>query len=209
MAISSKYSAIPPDYSERIKRYRARCALTQAELAGRMGVSFTTVNRWENGQTKPSRVFWQQLIRLDEEEPADAAPKADTASVAPSLDFTASPDAVLSLAEGERLSFGHMFNPGFAAEISQIDPLPHQRIAVYDHMLNRFPLRFLLADDAGAGKTIMSGLYVREMMARRLIPNPSSPASGWRRGTSSRRRCKTSPTRSPPWWSSRPRGISP
>jgi superfamily II DNA or RNA helicase len=85
------------------------------------------------------------------------------------LDFTGSSEIVRAVAEGERLSFGHMFNPVFATEISQIDPLPHQRIAVYDHMLKQSPLRFLLADDAGAGKTIMSGLYLREMKARRLL----------------------------------------
>ena len=80
----------------------------------------------------------------------------------PVTDFTGSADVVRVLAEGERLSFGHMFNPAFATEVSQIDPLPHQRIAVYEHMLKQFPLRFLLADDAGAGKTIMSGLFIRE-----------------------------------------------
>jgi superfamily II DNA or RNA helicase len=85
------------------------------------------------------------------------------------MDFTADPEAVLALAESERLTFGHMANPAFATEISQIDPLPHQRIAVYDHMLGQERLRFLLADDAGAGKTIMTGLYIREMLSRRLL----------------------------------------
>ena len=73
------------------------------------------------------------------------------------------------VAEAERLSYGHLFNPSFATEISLVDPLPHQRIAVYEHMLGEPRLRFLLGDDAGAGKTIMTGLYVREMLARRLI----------------------------------------
>src|SRR4051812_7405763 len=50
-----------------------------------------------------------------------------------------------------------------------IDPLPHQRIAVYDHMLPQPRLRFLLGDEPGAGKTIMAGLYIREMLARRLL----------------------------------------
>ncbi len=59
--------------------------------------------------------------------------------------------------QGERLTYGHLFNPAFAAEISLIDPLPHQRLAVYDHMVQQTRLRFLLADDAGAGKTIMTG----------------------------------------------------
>ena len=90
------------------------------------------------------------------------------------------------LAEGERLSFGHLMNPAFATEISSIDPLPHQRIAVYDHMLKQPRLRFLLADDAGAGKTIMSGLYIREMLSRRLlrrilIVTPAGLVGNWRR----------------------------
>jgi hypothetical protein len=78
------------------------------------------------------------------------------------LDFCSNPETVRLVAEGERLTYGHLFNPAFATEISCIDPLPHQRIAVYGHMLSQNRLRFLLADDAGAGKTIMAGLYVRE-----------------------------------------------
>jgi SNF2 family DNA or RNA helicase len=93
----------------------------------------------------------------------------NTAEAALSTDFLADPDIVSAVVEGERLSYGHLFNPTFATEISLIDPLPHQRIAVYDHMLSQTRLRFLLADDAGAGKTIMTGLYIREMLARKLI----------------------------------------
>ncbi|MBP9024751.1 MAG: DUF3883 domain-containing protein [Phycisphaerae bacterium] len=176
---------LPPDYAARIKQYRARLGLTQAELATRLGVSFATVNRWENGQTKPSPLSWQQLLRLDTGETANAQ-LAPSVIVPPVLDFTASPHVIRSLVEGERLSFGHMFNPAFATEISQIDPLPHQRIAVYEHMLQQFPLRFLLADDAGAGKTIMSGLYIREMKARRLIKRilivpPAGLIGNWER----------------------------
>jgi len=89
--------------------------------------------------------------------------------VPPSIDFTTDPDIVQVVVEGERLTYGHLFNPAFATEIAQIEPLPHQRIAVYDHMLHQSRLRFLLADDAGAGKTIMTGLYLREMLTRRLI----------------------------------------
>jgi superfamily II DNA or RNA helicase len=85
------------------------------------------------------------------------------------VDFTSNPEVVRLVVEGERLSYGHLFNPAFATEISMIEPLPHQRIAVYDHMLQQPRLRFLLADDAGAGKTIMTGLYIREMLTRRLI----------------------------------------
>src|SRR6266487_2876284 len=87
----------------------------------------------------------------------------------PPVDFMADPEVVRLVVEGERLTYGHLFNPAFATEISLIEPLPHQRIAVYDHMLQQPRLRFLLADDAGAGKTIMTGLYIREMLTRRLI----------------------------------------
>jgi superfamily II DNA or RNA helicase/DNA-binding XRE family transcriptional regulator len=161
-------SPVPDDFSARIKRIRARLGLTQQALAERLGISFATVNRWENGQTKPSRFFWAQIERLVAGPPAGTRREAESDDV-PLLDFGADPDAVLALAEGERLTFGHLANPAFASEISQIDPLPHQRIAVYDHMLKQERLRFLLADDAGAGKTIMTGLYIREMLSRRLL----------------------------------------
>ena len=77
-----------------------------------------------------------------------------------------------------------MANPFFATETSRIDPLPHQHLAVYEHMLNQPRLRFLLADDAGAGKTIMAGLYVREMLSRRrirriLVVPPAGLVGNW------------------------------
>ena len=53
-----------------------------------------------------------------------------------------------------------------AINTSLVDPLPHQITAVYDEMLGRQPLRFLLADDPGAGKTIMAGLLIKELIAR-------------------------------------------
>ena len=85
------------------------------------------------------------------------------------FDFTTDPEVVRITAEAYRLGYGYLFNPAFATEISLIDPLPHQRIAVYEHMLTQPRLRFLNADEPGGGKTIMSGLYVREMLARKLI----------------------------------------
>jgi SNF2 family DNA or RNA helicase len=85
------------------------------------------------------------------------------------LDFTAPAEVVRTVVEGERLSLGHLANPAFATELAQIAPLPHQRLAVYKHILPQTRLRFLLADDAGAGKTIMAGLYIRELLSRRVI----------------------------------------
>jgi len=175
------------DYAERIKRCRSVIGLTQQVLADRLGVAFATVNRWENQQTKPSRLYWNLLQQLEmqvaEESGSYATPTAKPPAI---LDFTAPPEIVKVLAEGERLSFGHLMNPAFATEISSIDPLPHQRIAVYDHMLKQPRLRFLLADDAGAGKTIMSGLYIREMLSRRLLRRilivpPAGLVGNWRR----------------------------
>jgi len=186
MASHLPTTPIPGDYSERIRRLRGRLGLTQQSLADQLGVSFATVNRWENGQTKPTRLYWAQLQKLaGEPEAADSEAPREPERELP-LDFTASPEAVLAVAEGERLSYGHMANPTFATEISKIDPLPHQRIAVYDYMLKQERLRFLLADDAGAGKTIMTGLYIREMLNRRLLKRvlivaPAGLVGNWKR----------------------------
>lgn len=90
----------------------------------------------------------------------------DQPAAFPAITFSTDPEIVRVVAEAERLAFGHLVNPAFAVETSLIDPLPHQRIAVYQTQVR---LRFLLADDAGAGKTIMTGLHIREMLARRLI----------------------------------------
>lgn len=181
---------LPADYAERIRRMRKRLGMTQKQMAARLGVSHITVCRWEKGQIEPSAPSWQQLRRLDEDDEGglvaeEPAPRDGGRQEAP-IDFTANPEAVRAVVEGERLSFGHLENPAFATEVSNIDPLPHQRIAVYDHMLNQPRLRFLLADDAGAGKTIMSGLYIREMLTRRLIRRilivpPAGLIGNWQR----------------------------
>lgn len=175
------------DYPDRIKRLRGSLGLTQQALAQRLGVSFATVNRWENAQSRPSQLSWEQLRHLELGGTEESPPSGrEEKKLPPILDFTAEPEVVKVLAEGERLSFGHLVNPAFATEISNIDPLPHQRIAVYDHMLSQPRLRFLLADDAGAGKTIMAGLYVREILSRRLlrrilVVTPAGLVGNWRR----------------------------
>ncbi|MGI9229893.1 MAG: helicase-related protein [Gammaproteobacteria bacterium] len=180
---------IPADYSDRVKSVRASLGLTQTRLAEQLGVAFATVNRWENGQSKPTRLAWQQFLGIEAEfrtSQEEATTLGTTPSQAPILDFVAKPDVVATVAEAHRLAYGHLFNPAFATEISLIDPLPHQRIAVYDNMLGLSPLRFLLADDAGAGKTIMTGLYLREVFARRLIKRvlvvpPAGLVGNWER----------------------------
>ena len=70
------------------------------------------------------------------------------------------------VAEAHRIRLAHLFDPVLAVHTSLVDPLPHQITAVYEAMLPRQPLRFLLADDPGAGKTIMAGLLIKELLAR-------------------------------------------
>jgi superfamily II DNA or RNA helicase len=87
--------------------------------------------------------------------------------------------------EAKRLDLAFLFDPMLAVHTSNVEPLPHQITAVYESMLPRQPLRFLLADDPGAGKTIMAGLYIRELLlradARRIvIVAPGGLVEQWR-----------------------------
>jgi superfamily II DNA or RNA helicase len=88
------------------------------------------------------------------------------------------------VAEAHRIRLAHLFDPVLAVHTSLVDPLPHQITAVYEKMLQRQPLRFLLADDPGAGKTIMAGLFIKELIARGdlkrcLIVCPGSLTEQW------------------------------
>ena len=80
--------------------------------------------------------------------------------------FDAEPRLFRLAVEALRTHLAHAFDPQFAVSVSQVDPLPHQLDAVYNHMLSLPRIRFLLADDPGAGKTIMAGLLMRELMQR-------------------------------------------
>ena len=80
--------------------------------------------------------------------------------------FAADPNEFRFAAQALDLKYAATRDPMIAVHSSQIDPLPHQLQAVYSHLLPKFGLRFLLADDPGAGKTIMAGLYVKEMILR-------------------------------------------
>ncbi len=71
-----------------------------------------------------------------------------------------------AVSEAQRIRLAHLFDPVLAVHTSLVEPLPHQITAVYEAMLPRQPLRFLLADDPGAGKTIMAGLLMKELIAR-------------------------------------------
>ena len=80
--------------------------------------------------------------------------------------FDADPALFKLASEARRIQLAHLFDPHLAVHTSLVEPLPHQITAVYESMLPRQPLRFLLADDPGSGKTIMAGLLVKELVAR-------------------------------------------
>jgi superfamily II DNA or RNA helicase len=80
--------------------------------------------------------------------------------------FDADGSLLRLVSEAYRLRLAHLFDPYLAVSASQIEALPHQITAVYGEMLPRQPLRFLLADDPGAGKTIMAGLLIKELLIR-------------------------------------------
>ena len=89
------------------------------------------------------------------------------------------------VSEAYRIRLAHLFDPRLAVHTSSVDALPHQITAVYEEMLPRQPLRYLLADDPGAGKTIMTGLYLKELLVRGdlkrcLIVCPGSLVEQWR-----------------------------
>lgn len=160
--------------------------LSQEAFAVVLGVSFATINRWENGKAVPQkgRVAQIRALVAKNKSAADEVPVIKVS--VPSLNFEGDPEAVKLVVEANRLQNGHLFNKAYGLEISRVVPLAHQRIAVYEHLLPQNSLRFLLADDAGAGKTIMTGLYVREMVNRgrlrgAIIFCPAGLTWNWRR----------------------------
>lgn len=98
--------------------------------------------------------------------------------------FDADPGLLRLASEAYRIRLAHLFDPYLAVSASQIEALPHQITAVYGEMLPRQPLRFLLADDPGAGKTVMAGLLIKELLIRGdlercLIVAPGSLVEQW------------------------------
>lgn len=99
-------------------------------------------------------------------------------------DFNGDPELFRLVSEAHRIRLAYLFDPLLAVHTSLVDPLPHQITAVYEDMLPRQPLRFLLADDPGAGKTIMTGLLIKELIARgdlqrSLIVCPGNLVEQW------------------------------
>nr|MDT0665898.1 hypothetical protein [Micromonospora sp. DSM 115978] len=104
-------------------------------------------------------VLGQQVVFRKDESRLSVASTGSRPFDANASDFTLA-------AEAQRITMAGLFDPMLAVATSDVEPLPHQIRAVYGELLPRTPLRFLLADDPGAGKTIMAGLYVKELILR-------------------------------------------
>ena len=110
----------------------------------------------------------------------------DVQTVAIESRFSASPMSVFLPLEAKRYRYASLFDPLVAVNTSKVDPLPHQVEAVYGYVLKLPRIRFLIADDPGAGKTIMAGLIIKELKLRRLaerilIIAPGHLKDQWRR----------------------------
>jgi superfamily II DNA or RNA helicase len=127
----------------------------------------------------PSGVMRERLVgRVDEQMLAQA-------TVERPWSFDGDGEAFKLAVEAKRIDLAFLFDPMMAVHTSNVEPLPHQITAVYESMLPRQPLRFVLADDPGAGKTIMAGLYIRELIMRAdsrriLVVAPGSLVEQWR-----------------------------
>ncbi|MCA9216610.1 MAG: DEAD/DEAH box helicase, partial [Planctomycetales bacterium] len=98
--------------------------------------------------------------------------------------FTGDGEMLRLVSEALRIQLAYLFDPVLAVHTSLVEPYPHQITAVYEEMLTRQPLRFLLADDPGAGKTIMAGLLIKELIIRGdlkrcMIVAPGSLVEQW------------------------------
>src|SRR6266545_3277817 len=114
----------------------------------------------------------------------DSEPTLDLVEQGRPWSFDGDGDLFRLVSEAYRIRLAHLFDPVLAVHTSLVDPLPHQITAVYEEMLTRQPLRFLLADDPGSGKTIMAGLLIKELLIRGdlrrcLVVCPGSLAEQW------------------------------
>ncbi|RSN70443.1 DUF3883 domain-containing protein [Candidatus Korarchaeum cryptofilum] len=130
------------------------------------------------GSTLYSKNHFNRIIRRDE--------LANLEVIKRVIDLSSNPEDVFYTIEAMRFKYASLFDPLLAMNVSKIDPLPFQIEAVYGYVLKQPRIRFLIADDAGAGKTIMAGLILKELKLRNLakrilIVVPSHLKDQWRR----------------------------
>lgn len=134
--------------------------------------AITLTYRTDGGRTDAQLLYRDDEARLEVEAPGAA------------FAFDADGGRFRLVSEALRIRLAYLFDPFLAVHTSSLEPLPHQIQAVYQDMLTRQPLRFLLADDPGAGKTIMTGLFIKELVIRGdvrrcLIVVPGSLVEQW------------------------------
>jgi len=125
--------------------------------------------------------LWTKLLKPEEFDGAISITQVGTLAA-----LDGSPTHFRLAAEAHRIRLAFQYDPHFAVSVSQVDPLPHQMDAVYTHLLTQPRIRFLIADDPGAGKTIMAGLTIKELkfrglIERTLIVTPANLTDQWRR----------------------------
>ncbi|MBO9421682.1 RNA polymerase-associated protein RapA [Labrenzia sp. THAF191b] len=163
---------------EDVKNGASICGIASARPAHVVSVDWigdqaiNVVYRDHNGTVAESVLYRDDEHRLEVEQSGRA------------WSFDADGALLRLVTEANRIKLAHYFDPYLAIHTSLVDPLPHQISAVYGEMLPRQPLRFLLADDPGAGKTIMAGLLLKELIARSdlercLIVAPGSLVEQW------------------------------
>jgi SNF2 family DNA or RNA helicase len=152
-------------------------------LTGNVSVSIVAV-KWHGTnaitvtyKNSTGNVAEQILFREDEE-------RLDVNGGSLPWSFDADANLLRLVSEAYRINLAHIFDPYLAVHTSAIEPLPHQILAVYQEMLSRLPLRYILADDPGAGKTIMTGLLLKELLVRGdlkrcMIVSPGNLAEQW------------------------------
>ena len=138
------------------------------------GSNAVTLTFTDDATGKPS----QELLYRDDE------PRLSVEQVGRAWSMDGDGALFRLVSEAKRISLAYLFDPFLAVQTSNLDPLPHQIDAVYNEMLPRQPLRYLLADDPGAGKTIMAGLFCKELMIRGdvercLVVAPGSLVEQW------------------------------
>ena len=138
-------------------------------LGNSISISYTGVN----SQKSSSKVI--KAAQMD---------KLEVVTEEGSFNFKGDPEKFVLFAEAERINSAYQFDPLFAINCSVVDPLPHQVEAVYKCLLPLPSIRFLLADDTGAGKTIMTGLLLKELLMRKrvervLIVTPGGLTKQW------------------------------
>ena len=144
--VGSIVSGLTPAESVEITKIQA--------LGSKYSLSYTGVNTRKAGSkiVTPEQIEALELLTVDGE-----------------FNFKGDPQRFVLFAEAERIKSAYQFDPLFAINCSVVDPLPHQVEAVYKFLLPQPKIRFLLADDTGAGKTIMTGLLLKELLMRHIV----------------------------------------